>query len=186
MRLPIACGVSAVALAALAGGAPPAVTAATNSCAAQPWRFGPASRPFAPSHQLPSVQHARSRIGFEPRLPSGRPFRIYVSRESELRQRRIGLSFRQSAVRWFILTEQRAASSKARFEASIREIGARNECRDAANLRLRDGSLALLTNARDRRVLRFRTAGIDILLMASPRSASTERLVAVANALITS
>jgi hypothetical protein len=59
----------------------------------------------------------------------------------------------------------------------------RDACGDATTLRLRNGSLALFLNAHDRRVLRFRSSGIDLMLLTSPTGASPKRLVAVANAL---
>ena len=175
--------VVAAAAVSLGGGGATVGEAAATSCAAQAVNFGPASRPFSPSLQLPALAQARGRIGFQPRLPAGRPFRIYVSREREVRHRRLGLSYRRTADRWFLLTEGRVTSSRARFEAMVREMSARDECGDANTARLRNGSLALLLESRDRRVLRFRAAGIDILLLGSPTSASSSRLVAVANSL---
>ena len=165
-----------------AGSAPPGKTAA-SLCAAHPSTIGPASRPFSPSQQLPVLEQARSRIGFEPHLPAGRPFRIYVSRDVELRHRQLGLAYRQSSEKWFLLTEQPSTSSRVRFDQFVRDMSARDECGNATTVRLRNGSLALLVDSRDRRVLRFRTAGIDILLLASPSSASSLRLIALANAI---
>jgi hypothetical protein len=109
---------------------------------------------------------------------------VYVSREAERRHRRVGITYRRSASSWFTVTQERATTSRALFDSLIRDMSLRYECGgDATTLRLRDGSLALLVNARDRRVLRFRSNGIDLMLLASPTSASRERLVALANAL---
>lgn len=100
-----------------------------------------------------------------------------------MRHRRLGLSYRRTADKWFLVSQAPATSSRARFEATIRDMSARDECGDATVVRLQNGSLALLVEARDRRVLRLRTAGLDTLLLASPTSATATRLVAVANAL---
>ncbi len=183
MRVINICAAGVAVLVALWGGAAPVGNAAATLCAAQPSNFGPASRPFAPSQQLASLGQARSRIAFEPRLPAGRPFRMYVSREREAKHRRLGLAYRASKHRWFLVSEQRATSSRARFDEFIRELTARDECGDAVTLRLRDGNLALAIRSADRHVLRLRTHGIDILLFASPRSASPKRLAAIANQL---
>lgn len=100
-----------------------------------------------------------------------------------MRHRRLGLSYRRASDKWFLITQAPASSSRARFEAIIRDMSARDECGDATLMRLQNGSLALLIEARDRRVLMLRTAGLDILLLSSPTSATASRLVAVANTL---
>jgi len=100
-----------------------------------------------------------------------------------VRHRRLGLSYRRASDKWFLITQAPASSSRARFEAIIRDMSARDECGDATLMRLQNGSLALLIEARDRRVLMLRTAGLDILLLSSPTSATASRLVAVANTL---
>ena len=177
----IAAAAVAVASVGLLAAVPPAATAVTALCASH--SFGPASRPFAPAQQVASIEAARRRIDFTPRLLAGQPFRVFVSREAEVRQRRVGITYRRNLNSWVTLTQQRATTSRARFDQFIRALSARYECGEARTLRLRNGSLALLLSARDRRVLRFRSTEIDLMLLGSPTSASQERLLALANVL---
>ena len=179
-------GVFAV-LAALAIG-----VAAGNGSAAQERRslcgqavaFGPATPPFGPAMQLPHVGEARRRIDFVPVLPAGRPFRIYVSREREARLRRLGLAYRSSTSRWFHVTQGRLYVSAARFEESLREQAARDLCgARSTTFRLRNGTLALLTEAKDRRLIVFRHHEVELMLLTSPDGGSASRLRALANSL---
>lgn len=145
---------------------------------------GPATRPFGPALQLRHVGAARMRIAFVPRLPAGKPFRVYVSRERELRLRRLGLAYRSSPSRWFQLTQGRLFVSVARFEQSLRELAARDLCgARSSTFRLRNGTLALLTEAADRRLVVFRHQGLELMLLTAPEAGSAVRLRALANAL---
>ena len=146
--------------------------------------FGPATPPFGPALQLRNVDEARSRLGFVPRLPAGRPFRVYVSREREQRLRRLGLVYRSSPARWFQLTQGRLFVSVDRFDESLRELAARDLCgARSSTFRLRNGTLALLTEAEDRRLIILRRAGLELMLLTSPEASSATRLRALANAL---
>lgn len=146
--------------------------------------FGPATPPFGPALQLSKVSDARARIAFAPRLPAGRPFRVYVSREREARVRRLGLAYRSGPSNWFQLTQGRLFVSVARFEQSLRERAARDLCgARSSTFRLRDGTLALLTEATDRRLILFRYHRLELMLLTAPAAGSTAQLRALANAL---
>lgn len=146
--------------------------------------LGPATPPFGPALQLRNLSEARTRIAFRPRLPAGRPFRVYVSREPEARLRRLGLAYRSGPSRWFQVTQGRLFVPIARFEQSLRELAARDLCgARSSTFRLRDGTLALLTEATDRRLVVFRHQGLELLLLSSPEAYSAARLRALANAL---
>lgn len=146
--------------------------------------FGPATPPFSPASHVRHVSDARTRIAFVPRLPAGRPFRVFVSREREVRLRRLGLAYRNGPSRWFQLTQGRMFVSVARFEQSLRELAARDLCgARSSTFRLRDGTLALLTEAPDRRLVVFRHQGLELLLSSSREAGSAARLRALANAL---
>ena len=144
--------------------------------------LGPATPPFGPALQLRNLSEARTRIAFVPRLPAGRPFRVYVSREREARLQRLGLVYRSGRAHWFRLTQGRLFVSVARFEQSLRELAARDLCgARSSTFRLRNGTLALLTEAEDRRLVVFRHEGLELLLLTSPEAASAARLRALAN-----
>ena len=146
--------------------------------------FGPATPPFGPSLQLRRVGEARARIGFVPMLPAGRPFRVFVSGEREARLRRLGLAYRSGPTRWFQLTQGRLFVSVARFEQSLRELAARDLCgARSSTFRLRNGTLALLTEAMDRRLVVFRHRGLELMLLTAPEAGSAARLRALANSL---
>lgn len=146
--------------------------------------FGPATPPFGPALQLGSVGEARSRLTFVPRLPAGRPFRIYVSRERQQRLRRLGLTYRGSPSRWFQLTQGRMLVSVARFDESLRELAVRDLCgARSSTLRLRNGTLALQTEAKDRRLIVFQHQGLELMLLTAHGASSEGRLRALANVL---
>ena len=146
--------------------------------------FGPATPPFGPASQLQSVAEARDQLSFIPRLPAGRPFRIFVSREQEKRLRRLGLTYRSGPSRWYQLTQGRLFVSDAQFEKSLTVLAARDLCSSrSSTLRLRNGSLALLTEAKDRRLIVFRHGRLELMLLTAPNSGSAMRLRALANAL---
>ncbi|HXG72238.1 MAG TPA: hypothetical protein VNJ04_16630 [Gemmatimonadaceae bacterium] len=107
-----------------------------------------------------------------------------MSREREQRLRRLGLVYRSSPARWFQLTQGRLFVSVDRFEESLRELAARDLCgARSSTFRLRNGTLALLTEAEDRRLIILRRAGLELLLLTSPEASSATRLRALANAL---
>jgi hypothetical protein len=146
--------------------------------------FGPATPPFGPALQLRHVDEARARLSFVPRLLAGRPFRVYVSREREQRLRRLGLVYRSSPARWFQLTQGRLTLSVARFEESLRELADRDLCgARSSTFRLHNGTLALLTEADDRRLVVLQHKGLELMLFTSPEGSSATRLRALANAL---
>ena len=180
-------GVVAVA-AALAGGiaagAGSAVPDGSRDVCGRSIAIGPATPPFRPSLQVARVSDARRRIAFAPLLPAGKPFRVYVSREGEVRLRRLGLAYRSSPSRWFHLTQGRLLVPVARFEQSLRELAARDACGARSSiLLLRNGTLALLTEAADRRLIVFRHDELELMLITSPQAGSAARLRALANSL---
>lgn len=72
----------------------------------------------------------------------------------------------------------------ARFEQSLRELAARDLCgARSSTFRLRDGTLALLTEAAGRRLVVFRHQGLELMLLTAPEAGSATRLRALANAL---
>jgi hypothetical protein len=98
--------------------------------------------------------------------------------------RRLGLAYRSSPANWFHLTQGRLLVSVGRFEQSLQELAARDLCgARSSTFRLRDGTLALLTEAKDRRLVVFRHAQLELMLLTSPGASSATRLRALANAL---
>ena len=184
LRAAVLTVVVSVAFGVAAGDGNAVVDGRRDVCGPHLVGFGPATPPFGPSLQLRQVGDARARIGFVPMLPAGRPFRVFVSRERETRLRRLGLAYRSGPSRWFQLTQGRLFVSVARFEQSLRELAARDPCgARSSTFRLRDGTLALLTEATDRRLVVFRHRGLELMLLTAPEAGSAARLRALSNSL---
>ena len=140
---------------------------------------------LAGGRQLPSLAAARRLIVFEPRTPSGRPFRIYVSPESRPVHRRLTLVYRSATGHRYALSQGVAGESQARFGAFARDVARRDPCGSQGSIvRLADGNIALLIEARDRRVLDFRAGKLELQLLGAPGTFSRARALALANVLL--
>jgi hypothetical protein len=136
---------------------------------------------------MPSLAAARRLILFEPRTPSGRPFRIYVSPESRPVHRRLTLVYRSAAGHRYALSQSVAGESRTGFDAFARDIALRDPCgSQASTVRLADANIALLIEAGDRRVVNFRIGKLALQLLGPPQSFSRARALALANALLRS
>lgn len=162
-------------------GATTAAGASNDSCSARdrPLRLAPPT-----SRQMPSLAAARQLVAFDPLVPAGRPFRIHVSRESRSPQRSLSLTYRAADGRRYALSQGRAWDTREQYDSFIRDMARRDPCGvDASAHRLNDGSLALLIEASNRRVLNFRVGNVNLLLLGSPSSLSRAKAFSLANRL---
>lgn len=159
---------------------PSAMSAVADSCGigGRAPLFGLASG----TRQLAPVPQARTRLSFRPLLLSGRPFRIYVTRESQAVHRRLTVVYRSSAGRRYALSQGRAWETWDEHNSFVRAMDQRSSCgaRSSA-IRLQNESLALFVEAADRRVLNFRVGRVELL--GDPANFSRQRALALANLL---
>ena len=70
------------------------------------------------------------------------------------------------------------------FESLVRDMSDRDEGGDTTTLRLRDGSSHSSVRAATVAWFALRSGRIDLMLLAAPSSASTKRLISVANSVV--
>jgi preprotein translocase subunit Sss1 len=160
--------------------AAPVDSAVETSCA-RPTAFGPDTA-FGSDRRVRTLPQAVAQVAFEPRLPAGRPYRVYVSTDKAVAERSLTVVYLVKGGSWFRVMQVLSPDwpGPVPWEQYVQGTVAHPApcLRSREAVKLRNGELGLLMTGDERITLHVRADGLFFMLQTSPSGGvSTSQLI---------